>query len=170
MSNLHDRQLLRKHQYFHYVRSGQRWIFYNMPFLCLMIRSTLVFHRYCLFCSYFNVIVFLSYFYFDLSQPYYWRLAGVEKEKSPVKNFAQEEIYRISQYFHQPKRYFPRVNCFANFFQFFGALWAPRYIYKFRLAVQMLNKWTAAKKISSVKSPSIQVTKNTRDDCESNIS
>ena len=114
-SNLHNRQLLRKHQYLHYVRSGQRGNFYDMPLLCLMIRSTLVFHRYCLYCSYFYVIVsFFSYFYFDLSQPYYWRLAGVEKEKSPVKKFAQEKIYHISRldYFHQPKRYFPCLRLF----------------------------------------------------------
>ena len=112
---MHDRQLLRKHQYLHYVRSGQRGNFYDMPLLCLMIRSTLVFHRYCLYCSYFYVIVsFFSYFYFDLSQPYYWRLAGVEKEKSPLKKITQEKIYHISPFglFSPAQKIFPLLRLF----------------------------------------------------------
>ena len=95
-SNLHDRQLPNDK-----INTGVSSLL-SVLFLLL---------RYCLF---------FSYFYFDLSQPYYWRLAGVEKEKSPVKTFTQEEIYRVSQYFHQPKRYFPRVDCFC---QFLPVLW-----------------------------------------------
>ena len=139
---MHDRQLLRKHQYLHYVRSGQRGNFYDMPLLCLMIRSTLVFHRYCLYCSYFYVIVsFFSYFYFDLSQPYYWRLAGVEKEKSPVKKICPRENLSYFPFglFSPAQKIFPLLKTvFANFFQFLGHC-ELHDMYKYRLAVRMLN-------------------------------
>ena len=118
---MHDRQLLRKHQYLHYVRSGQRGNFYDMPLLCLMIRSTWCFIVIVSFVLTFTLLSLFSDFYFDLSQPYYWRLAGVEKEKSPVKEFAQEKIYHISRldYFHQPKRYFPCLDCFCQYLPVF---------------------------------------------------